>query len=177
MNNFGYSYGGYPAQGFYNPPMPDQLAQLRGAQYQPQQQMQNNPIQMQGTNNSYQSAPSQPAQTSNSGNGMIWVQGEEGAKAFLVGAGNTVILWDSENPVIYIKSADISGVPSMRILDWTERTASARTPLNSVQASSVNYVTRDEWEELAARVDAITANQKPKSGKTAKTVKESEDNG
>ncbi len=30
-------YSGYQQPQFYQPPMPDQLAQLRGAQYQPQQ--------------------------------------------------------------------------------------------------------------------------------------------
>lgn len=35
---YNYGYGGYPCPGgYYAPPMPDQLAQLRGAgQYQPQ---------------------------------------------------------------------------------------------------------------------------------------------
>ena len=47
-------------------------------------------------------------------NPMIWVQGEAAAKSYLVAAGNTVPLWDSENMCIYVKSVDASGVPSMR---------------------------------------------------------------
>ena len=40
-------------------------------------------------------------------NGLLWVQGEAGAKSFIVGAGQQVVLFDSEDPVFYIKSADI----------------------------------------------------------------------
>ena len=56
-----------------------------------------------------QSQP-QPAQQSN---GIIWVQGEAGAKSYLVAPNTTVQLWDSESDVIYLKSADASGMPSM----------------------------------------------------------------
>lgn len=54
-------------------------------------------------------------------NSLIWVQGEAGAKAYLVAPNSTVTLWDTESPTIYIKSADFAGVPSLRILDFTER--------------------------------------------------------
>ena len=56
-------------------------------------------------------------------NGIIWVQGEAGAKSYLVAPNTTVQLWDSEDQVIYLKSADVSGMPSMRILDYKERVA------------------------------------------------------
>ena len=73
-------------------------------------------------------------------NPMIWVQGEAAAKSYLVAAGNTVPLWDSENMCIYVKSVDASGVPSMRILDYTERVKAAP-----------KYVTRAEFEAFAAQ--------------------------
>ena len=79
-------------------------------------------------------------------NPMIWVQGETAAKSYLVAAGNTVPLWDSENMCIYVKSVDASGVPSMRILDYTERTKP--TP---AQTSTPEYVTRAEFEAFAAQ--------------------------
>ncbi len=169
MNYNGYSYGGYPAQGYYNPPVPDQLAQLRGAQFQqPAMPMNNQP--MQGANN-FQP----PQQATNNSNEIIWVQGEAAAKSYIVAPGNTVILWDSENPVLYIKTADSSGIPSMRVLDYTERTGAVKTPLNSVQNPESNYVTRDEWAALSARVDALTSKSEPKARKNI--AKENEDNG
>lgn len=64
-----------------------------------------------------QAAPA--PQTAN--NPIIWVQGEAGAKSFLVAPNTTVQLWDSENQTIYLKSADVSGMPSMKILDYTIR--------------------------------------------------------
>lgn len=91
----GYMPGYYQMGQQMPPPMPDQLAQLRQGYQQPAQQ--------------------QPTP-------IIWVQGEEGAKAYMVAAGNSVLLMDSENSVFYIKSTDASGMPQpLRIFDYTER--------------------------------------------------------
>lgn len=54
-------------------------------------------------------------------NGIIWVQGEAAAKSYLIAPNSTVQLWDSEEKTIYLKSADASGMPSMKILDYTIR--------------------------------------------------------
>ena len=43
----------------------------------------------------------------------IWVQGEVGAKSYLVANGNTVVLWDSEAPMFYVKSM-VNGMPTMQ---------------------------------------------------------------
>lgn len=171
MNYNGYSYGGYPANGYYNPPVPDQLAQLRGAQMQqPAMPINNQPMQMQPQNNFQMQQQTTPQQNSNE---MIWVQGEAAAKSYIIAPGNTVILWDSENPVIYIKSSDASGIPSMKILDYTERIGMSKMPLNSIQEQECNYVTRDEWAALTARVDALTSKSEPKAKKnTAKEIDE-----
>ena len=40
-------------------------------------------------------------------NSFIWVQGEAGAKSYPVAPGNRIALFDSENPVVYIKSVDV----------------------------------------------------------------------
>ena len=72
------------------------------AQMQPQQ-----PVQAQ-----------QPAQqTTQMNSSIIWVQGEAGAKAYLVAPNTTVQLWDSERQSVYLKSADASGMPTIKILD------------------------------------------------------------
>ncbi len=112
---FGYNapYG----QPYYQPPMMDNLAQMRAQQ----------PVQQ----------------------GMIWVQGESAGKSYLVAPGNTVPLWDSERQTIYLKSVDASGIPTMRILDYKERTQ----PMPAAQ--NVEYVTRDELDALARKVEAL----------------------
>ncbi len=84
-------------------------------------------------------------------NGVLWVQGEEGAKAYMVAAGNSVLLMDSENPVFYLKSCDQSGIPSLRMFDYTERTT-ARTAPQAASVPSEQFVTRKEFEEFVRRV-------------------------
>jgi hypothetical protein len=86
-------------------PYQDQLNQLRTA----------NPMPMQGFQMPMQQLRPDPT-------GLNWVQGEAGAKSFLVSPNATVVLWDTESPTIYIKSADATGKPlAMRILDFKER--------------------------------------------------------
>lgn len=143
-----YTYGAYPAPGgYYSPPMPDQLAQLRSAQMPPMQQ----PMMGQPMQGAQMQQPTM-TQTQPVNNSMIWVQGEAGAKSFLVANGNTVPLWDSENQTVYIKTVDASGMPSMRILDYTERTNAKPT---QPVAQTIDYVTRDEWTALTSRADAL----------------------
>lgn len=84
-------------------------------------------------------------------NGIIWVQGEAGAKSYLVAPNTTVQLWDSENNVIYLKSADSSGLPSMRILDYTIRENTPQTAQNGLKNESV-YVTKEEFEKFKAEI-------------------------
>lgn len=74
--------------------------------------------------------------------GIIWVQGEEAAKAYLVAPNSTVTLWDAEKQRIYIKSADASGMPSMRVISWQE------DEKPNLGENNKNYVTKDEVEEI-----------------------------
>lgn len=87
--------------------------------------------------------PMSPTPMSGASNGMIWVQGEAGAKSYLVAPNSTTTLWDSEAQTIYIKSADASGMPSMKVLDYTIRDAVKSSPAFTPQDAN-NYVTKDE---------------------------------
>lgn len=128
-----------PYQPQVQPPM-DRLAQLQAQQYQMNQQTQ------------------QPAQANQS---LIYVQGEAAAKSWMVGAGQSVLLMDSESPVFYIKSADASGIPlPLRVFDYTERNQSM--PQNAPQAQNPaqidldgKYVTRAEYEALQGKYAEI----------------------
>lgn len=132
---FGQMGWGQPMYGGYMPQaMPDQLAQLR-AQQMPQPAAQGTPI---------------------------WVQGEGGAKSFLVAPGQSLILMDSEAEVFYIKSTDASGVPlPLRVFDYKERVSGAQRPSQAAQASSVEYVTRAEFDALTAKINELTAREAP----------------
>ena len=109
--------------------------------------------------------PQQPAQQTNS---IIWVQGEAGAKSYLVAPNTTVQLWDSESQRIFLKSADASGMPSMKILDYTIRDQSpANAPINASNPSTItspDYATKAEIDALAARIDALKAEIESKKG-------------
>lgn len=78
-------------------------------------------------------------------NSIIWVQGEAGAKSYMVAPNTTVQLWDSEDQVIYLKSADSSGMPSIKILDYKIR--EAQQPISSLN-NHTDYITRDEFSEF-----------------------------
>lgn len=81
------------------------------------------------------------------GNGIVWVQGESGAKSFIVNPGQTVLLMDSESNVFYIKSCDMSGMPNpLRTFDYKERVVQKQDNVNK------NYITREEFEKRLAEV-------------------------
>lgn len=140
-HNYGFQYPYYGAQ----QPMQDNLAQLR----MNTNQMQNAVVQP--------PMPSQPMQVQQPNNGLIWVQGESGAKSYLVAPNATVMLMDSEGERFYLKSADSSGMPlPLRIFDYKERTTAAQQAFGgSVAAETINldnFVTRKEFEELRASI-------------------------
>ena len=153
--NYGYQYPYYGAQ----PPMADNLAQLR----MNASQMQNAIVQP--------SMPSQPMQVQQPNNGLIWVQGESGAKSYLVAPNVTVMLMDSEGERFYLKSSDSSGMPlPLRIFDYKERTTAAQQAFGgSVVAETVNldnFVTREEFERRMESIAPQTATKKNKNNLT-----------
>lgn len=103
---------------------------------------------------------------------IIWVQGEAGAKSYLVAPNTTVQLWDSENQVIYLKSADASGMPSMKILDYKIREAvqPMQQPQVVSQTPGAEYVTRDELASFEAQIREQIAALTPQ--RTVKAKKE-----
>ena len=127
----------------YQNPFP---ATYQSMAYQPQNYM---PQQMSQITSPQQSQPQQ-------NNPMIWVQGETGAKSYLLAPNTTLPLWDSENQTIYLKSADASGMPSMKILDYTIRDSSqSQVPVAASQINEqnhVDYVTHDELRELEEKI-------------------------
>ena len=139
----------------YNPyyPMQDQLAQLRNnpMQYQPYQPMAQQPMMQQPTMQTVQQ-PVQAPQPSISG--PVYVNGEAGAKGYIVAPNQTVMLIDADPDAntFWLKSADASGMPSMRTFDYNERNA-----VKSAPAPTVDYVTHKELDALAARADDIAA--------------------
>lgn len=97
-------------------------------------------------------------QNQNQQNGVIWVSGEAGAKAYLVAPNNTVQLWDSEAQCIYLKSADASGMPSMKVLDYTIRETAQNGPSKRFNVSDkeiLNFATKDELKAVSDQITAL----------------------
>ena len=91
-------------------------------------------------------------------NGIIWVQGEAGAKSYLVAPNNTVQLWDSESQTIYLKSADASGMPSMKVLNYTIRDNGVLSTSGGVLQQPNNlsaYATKDEIKALSNEITKL----------------------
>ena len=88
-------------------------------------------------------------------NDINWVQGEADAKSRPVAPGHSVLLMDTEESVMYIKTVDQSGMPQpLRIFDYKEREATPKTADITKQAS-VDAVTREEFNALAEKVDRM----------------------
>ena len=129
-------------------------------QYQPQQPTQANAFPTQ-TN----VAATQPTQS----NGLIWVQGEAGAKSYLVAPNNTVMLMDSESEQFFLKSADASGMPlPLRVFKYSEvsKSPNEAAKIGSLGNSS-EYVLKSEFEAFKGRIDAFL-NEGAGSGKHEK---------
>ena len=106
-------------------------------------------------------------------NDFLWVLNENEATSYPVAPNNTVTLWDKNLPTIYIKSVNAQGVPSMRVLDFTERTATSPTPpVGTAFNSPNNFVTLDAFNALEAKLQSLEGKVeewKPKT--TTKTKK------
>ena len=172
-----YYQGGYFPQ-YQNGAVPDMLNQYKG-QYQQMPMQQNIPTQ--------QMQMPIPPTSQKPTNDIIWVQGLEGAKGYLVAPNNTVVLWDTENPVIYVKSADASGIPSMRVLDFKERNGNSQNnnennPTTHKCTCGDKFATKEQINALEVKINDLTAKyeelsrpvvEKPKT--TTKKAKESEE--
>lgn len=98
--------------------------------YQPQQNLP--PTQMSGANQMMT-----PPQVSN-----VWVYSRAEVDGYPVAPNAAVRLWDSNEPVFYLKQADASGRPSVKVFDYRERVETAPAPAESTPA----YVTKSELE-------------------------------
>lgn len=94
-------------------------------------------------------------------NGILWVQGEAGAKSWAVAPGKSVMLMDSEANTFYIKSSDPSGMPMpLRIFDYTERnTQQLPQPQVAphVEFDTSQFVTKEELEQ---KLNELMTNRK-----------------
>ena len=148
---------------FYRPTYYDPVQQNHMWQFNQQYQQQ--------MNHAIQQAPMQGQLT----NDFLWVLNENEATSYPVAPNNTVTLWDKNLPTIYIKSVNAQGVRSMRILDFTERTATAsKQPVSAPFGSSNNFVTLDSFNALEAKFSALEGKVDELRPKTSAKTKKAE---
>ena len=83
-------------------------------------------------------------------NGITWVQGIEGAKAYQMSANSNAIMLDSEiDGRFYIKTCDDVGMSKLRVFKFEEVTDFA-PQTNNVDLSQ--YVRKDELQALLSNV-------------------------
>lgn len=134
------AFNPYYQNPYYPQPMPDNLMQMR------QQQM-------------MQPAPPPVPQNPVATGGVQWVSSEQEARSYLIAPNSAVALWDSTAPTVYLKQSDASGKPTLKIYDLVER---AETPRTAPQEKGVEFVTRKEFDRLAALVGEIKGKKKRK---------------
>lgn len=135
------AFNPYYQNPYYPQPMPDNLMQMRQ-----QQMMQPTPPPV----------PQNPVATG----GVQWVSSEQEARGYLIAPNSAVALWDSTAPTVYLKQSDASGKPTLKIYDLVER---AETPRTAPQEKGVEFVTRKEFDALAALVGELKGKKKRKA--------------
>ena len=88
------------------------------------------------------------------GNSIIWVQGEAGAKSYLVAPNTTLMLMDSESQTFYLKSTDASGVPlPLRKFTYIEETEQQHgtAPVVSIDSG----ISPDSFNNMAKQLEQL----------------------
>jgi hypothetical protein len=164
--------------GYYNPSIPQENPTIQGSQQF--QQMPVQPPQQMTMQTPIQQMPMVQQMPTND---MLWVLGQTEAESYLVAPNNSVTLWDKNKDTVYIKSVNAQGVPSMRILDYVERTADNDTKTTQKHECQCGkeFVRKDTFEALQKEFEALRSEldelkAKPKAKATKKVIEEGENN-
>lgn len=129
FNNFtGYGHTQYPNYNNFQPTYVPQYAQ------QSQQQGFFNQFQQLNPNN----------------NGFVYVNGKEGAKAYILQPNSTIFLMDSDNPFFYIKSTNNLGQASIRQFKFEEIQFEGDAFANSKQ--SMDFVKIKDFKSFESKI-------------------------
>lgn len=145
-NNYNpYGYGNYPFP--YNNPLYNNYQQPTypyGQFNQPQVQPQ----------------PQQPTQYKQ----YTFVNGIEGAKAFQLGNNQTMMLLDSENPIIYKKTSNEQGQSTIQYYKMIEISEDEVKNLNIAELDEL-YASKEDVEAINKKIDNLYRKLEMKKGK------------
>ena len=86
--------------------------------------------------------------------GIIWVSGTQEAQMYPVAPNNAVALWEQSGKVIYLKSADATGKPTMRVYDLVERTETAPNATEQIEKHD-SFATKEELATVAGAIKSV----------------------
>lgn len=91
-------------------------------------------------------------------NEMLWVLNKNEADSYPVAPNCSVVLWDKNSPTIYVKSMSANGVPSMRTLDFTERSEKpVEPPKTDENYLRDKFATLDQLNAVQGEIDGLKA--------------------
>ena len=108
------------------------------------------------TNNVYQPQYQQPQQTTYLP--LTFVNGIEGAKAFIVGANQTVYLKDSDSNILYEKRADQQGRYTLTAYEMNKIDMNNPTPVKYAQICDLNAL-NEKVNILSSKVEKLITTQ------------------
>jgi hypothetical protein len=104
--------------------------------------------------NSYYPNPYLSQRYNTPSNGIVWVQGIEGAKAYQLPNNSNAILLDSESDKFYIKTSDNIGMCNLRTFQFTEITSTQPAPATThTEIDMSQYVTKTELNNILGNLN------------------------
>lgn len=94
-------------------------------------------------------------QTQGTIGGINWVSSEKEAAMFPIAANSAVALWNSGEPVVYLKQADASGKPTMKTYDLVERAETRSEPHDAAQGQEHSFATKDDLSAIVASIRGL----------------------
>lgn len=83
-------------------------------------------------------------------NQYVFVNGVDGAKAYQVPAGQSIMLMDNDSTLVFMKTANQLGQTSIRYFKLGEITEDEAKGINNI-----NYVSRSEFDEIKTKLDKL----------------------
>lgn len=108
-------------------------------------------------------------QNANNGNSIniVYVNGYEAAKDVILQPNQRVWIMNNNSNEFYIKTSDSMGVSTLECYEFQKIDKSAKE--DSILSKSVDYIKRDEFDELKTKIEALEKSivSKPKTSKKA----------
>ena len=86
---------------------------------------------------------------------IIWISSLNEALSYPVAPNNAVTLWSTAEPIVYLKSADATGKPTLKTYDLVERTQTASKGIETADGKTIEYAEKNDVVAIAGAVKGI----------------------